>query len=78
MSVFLIPDGLAGERLDAVAARVSGYSRSRIESLVEAGNVTLDGAPVAKGSVRVREASCSSWRTPLRSACALAHTWPTG
>lgn len=54
MSVFLIPDGLAGERLDAVAARVSGYSRSRIESLVEAGNVTLDGAPVAKGSVRVR------------------------
>lgn len=54
MSVFLIPDGLAGERLDAVAARVSGYSRSRIESLVEAGNVTLDGAPVVKGSVRVR------------------------
>ena len=54
MSVFLVPDGLAGDRVDAVAARVSGYSRSRIEGLIGEGHVTLDGAVVAKGSQRVR------------------------
>ncbi|MDO5676555.1 MAG: RluA family pseudouridine synthase [Propionibacteriaceae bacterium] len=53
MSVFLVPDGLAGDRVDAVAARISGYSRSRIELLIEQGNVSLDGRPVSKGSQRV-------------------------
>ena len=53
MSVFIVPDALAGERIDAAAARVSGYSRSRIESIVEAGGVQLDGVLVAKGSQRV-------------------------
>ena len=53
MSVFIVPDALAGERIDAAAARVSGYSRSRIESIVEAGGVQLDGVVVAKGSQRV-------------------------
>ena len=53
MSVFIVPDALAGERIDAAAARVSGYSRSRIESIVEAGGVQLDGMVVAKGSQRV-------------------------
>nr|WP_255622294.1 RluA family pseudouridine synthase [Tessaracoccus sp. OS52] len=49
----MVPEALAGERIDAVAARVSGYSRSRIEALIEVGGVTLDGAPVAKPSQRV-------------------------
>ena len=53
MCVFIVPDALAGERIDAAAARVSGYSRSRIESIVEAGGVQLDGVVVAKGSQRV-------------------------
>lgn len=53
MSVFLVPDGLAGDRVDATAARVSGYSRSRIESLIEAGGLLLGGVVVAKGSQRV-------------------------
>lgn len=53
MSVFYIPEGLAGERLDAVAARVSGYSRSRIEGLIAEGNVRLDGSVATKGSARV-------------------------
>ncbi|MBB1512650.1 RluA family pseudouridine synthase [Tessaracoccus sp. MC1679] len=53
MSVFIVPDALAGERIDAAAARVSGYSRSRIESIIEAGGVQLDGVLVAKGSQRV-------------------------
>lgn len=53
MSVFLVPDGLAGDRVDATAARVSGFSRSRIESLIEAGGLLLGGVVVAKGSQRV-------------------------
>ena len=54
MSVFLVPDTLAGERLDAAAARVTGFSRSRIEDIIAAGGVSLDGARVDKGSTRIR------------------------
>lgn len=54
MSVFLVPDALAGERIDATAARVTGYSRSRIEALIESGGLDLDGQPVHRGSLRVR------------------------
>lgn len=53
MSVFLVPDALAGERVDAAAARITGYSRSRIEALISDGGVELDGVVVTKGSQRV-------------------------
>lgn len=53
MSLFLVPDALAGERVDAVAARISGYSRSRVEVFIEAGQVLLGGVTVTKGSQRV-------------------------
>ena len=53
MSVFIVPDALAGDRVDATAARVSGYSRSRVEALIEAGGVLLDGTVVVKASQRV-------------------------
>ena len=53
MSVFLIPDALAGERVDAAAARITGHSRSRILDLIESGGVELGGARVVKGSQRV-------------------------
>ena len=43
-----VPDGLAGERLDAAMARMFGFSRSRAAELIAAGNVTLDGEPAAK------------------------------
>lgn len=52
-SILLVPDGLDGERVDVAAARMSGLSRSRIEDLIEAGQVHLDGAPVTKAT-RVR------------------------
>ena len=54
MSVFLVPDALEGERVDVVAARVSGYSRSKIDAILQAGGILVDGATVAKGSTRVR------------------------
>ncbi len=53
MSVHLVPDGLDGERLDVAASRMTGLSRSRIESLIADGLVRLDGRIAAK-SDRVR------------------------
>ena len=47
-SVWLVPDGLDGERVDAAAARISGLSRSRLEALVAEGAVWLGGRAVTK------------------------------
>ncbi|HSE08904.1 MAG TPA: RluA family pseudouridine synthase [Nocardioidaceae bacterium] len=44
----IVPDGLAGERLDSALARLFGFSRSRAAELIAAGNVTLDGESAAK------------------------------
>lgn len=52
-SVWLVPDGLDGERVDAAAARMTGLSRSRVGDLAEAGGVQVNSTPVNK-SHRVR------------------------
>jgi len=44
----LVPEGLAGERLDAALARMFGFSRTRAADLIVAGNVSLDGSTAAK------------------------------
>ena len=54
MSVLFVPDGLAGERVDAAAARMTGWTRSRVAGLIAEGLVLLDGAAVARPSQRVR------------------------
>lgn len=54
--LLIVPDGLDGDRLDAATARMTGVSRSRIEELIDAGKVHLDGA-VAPKSTRVRTGS---------------------
>lgn len=54
MSIFLVPDAFDGDRVDAVASRVSGYSRSKIDAILDAGGLLLDGTAVAKGSAKVR------------------------
>ncbi len=46
--VLLVPDGLAGERVDAAAARMTGISRSRIAELAAEGGIRLDGEAVGK------------------------------
>ena len=48
----VVPDGLAGERLDTALARMFGFSRSRAAELIGAGHVRVDGAEPAK-SLRV-------------------------
>ncbi|MFT3861682.1 RluA family pseudouridine synthase [Micropruina sp.] len=50
MSVHLVPDGLAGERVDTAAARMTGLSRSRIDELIGQGLVQLDGRTVSKSA----------------------------
>jgi 23S rRNA pseudouridine1911/1915/1917 synthase len=45
-----VPDGLAGERLDAGLARLFGLSRSAVADLAEQGGVLVDGAPAAKST----------------------------
>ncbi|MDM8085844.1 RluA family pseudouridine synthase [Cellulomonas cellasea] len=43
-----VPDGLAGERVDAAIARLLGLSRTRAAELAAAGSVRLDGREVGK------------------------------
>lgn len=43
-----VPEGLAGERLDAALSRLFGFSRTRAAELVSAGDVLVDGAPATK------------------------------
>jgi 23S rRNA pseudouridine1911/1915/1917 synthase len=44
----VVPEALAGERLDRAVALLTGWTRSEVQTLVEAGSVLLDGARVAK------------------------------
>ncbi|MGH3470970.1 MAG: RluA family pseudouridine synthase [Nocardioidaceae bacterium] len=46
--VVLVPEGLAGERVDAAIARMFGISRTKAAELVSAGEVTLGGSTPAK------------------------------
>ncbi len=43
-----IPDGLAGERIDAALSRLLGLSRNVIVGLIDAEEVNKDGKPVSK------------------------------
>jgi 23S rRNA pseudouridine1911/1915/1917 synthase len=51
-----VPDGLAGERLDAGLARLLGLSRSAVADLAETGRVAVDGRTAGK-SDRLRAGS---------------------
>ena len=50
MSIHLVPDGLAGERVDAAASRMTGVSRSRLAELLAEGLVRLNGEVVSKSA----------------------------
>lgn len=51
-----VPDGLAGERVDVLVARMLGISRSAAAELADAGNIEVDDRRVAK-SARPQEGS---------------------
>jgi 23S rRNA pseudouridine1911/1915/1917 synthase len=46
--VLSVPDGLAGERVDAAMARMFGVSRTRAAALIADGHVVVDGLPPGK------------------------------
>jgi 23S rRNA pseudouridine1911/1915/1917 synthase len=46
--VLPVPEGLAGERVDAAMARLFGLSRTRAAELIAEGHVLVDGAGVGK------------------------------
>lgn len=48
LRVALVPDGLAGERVDAAVARMLGLSRARVAELAAGGRVVLGGKVVGK------------------------------
>ena len=75
-----VPDGLAGERLDAGLSRLLGLSRSAVADLADAGRVRLDGREVPK-SERLRSApairALADRISSLRSAMKTPpHRWP--
>ena len=49
----LVPDGLAGERIDIAIARMFGLSRTRAADMISAGGAELDGRAVASRSERL-------------------------
>jgi 23S rRNA pseudouridine1911/1915/1917 synthase len=59
----LVPDGLAGERVDTVLSRMFGLSRSRAAELIGQGVVELDGEQVSK-SDRVTPGAMLEARIP--------------
>ena len=46
----MVPDGLAGERLDAALSRLFGVSRTKAAEMIESGLVQVDGSPAPKSS----------------------------
>ncbi|MDP1819532.1 MAG: RluA family pseudouridine synthase [Acidimicrobiales bacterium] len=50
----VVPDALAGERVDRIVAMLSGLSRAEVVDLIAAGAVLVEGAPVVTRSSRLR------------------------
>jgi 23S rRNA pseudouridine1911/1915/1917 synthase len=44
----VVPDELAGERVDRVVALLTGWSRADVQALLESGDIVVGGARVAK------------------------------
>jgi 23S rRNA pseudouridine1911/1915/1917 synthase len=62
-----VPDGLAGERLDAGLSRLLGLSRSAVADLADSGRVRVDGREVPK-SERLRPGSWLEVELPEAAA----------
>lgn len=50
LRVIPVPEGLAGDRLDAGLSRLLGMSRSRCAELIESGGVLIDGVAPSKSA----------------------------
>lgn len=52
-----VPDGLAGQRVDAALAKLLGFSRSFAAEIVQAGGVAIDG----KAALKSERLTAGSW-----------------
>ena len=48
MDAFVVPDALAGQRVDRAVAMVTGWSRAEVQAVADRGEITVDGRVVAK------------------------------
>ncbi len=64
LKVLYVPEGLAGERVDAAISRMFGLSRTKAAEIVAAGGVTIDGVSPAK-SDRVEEGAFLEVAIPM-------------
>jgi 23S rRNA pseudouridine1911/1915/1917 synthase len=46
--VFVVPDALAGQRVDRAVAMVTGWSRAEVQAIADLGGITVGGRAVAK------------------------------
>jgi 23S rRNA pseudouridine1911/1915/1917 synthase len=46
--MFVVPESLAGERVDRAVAFLTGWTRSDVQTMVDGGHVLVGGQPVAK------------------------------
>ena len=64
----VVPESLAGERLDRAVALLTGWTRREVQDLVEAGAVLVDGARVAKSrKLEAGERDRGARRRPRRA-----------
>jgi 23S rRNA pseudouridine1911/1915/1917 synthase len=73
----LVPDGLAGERVDAAIARMFGLSRTRAAEIIGEGMVAVDGHEVAK-SDRVQAGSMLEATIPAAAPVAVVPEFVEG
>jgi len=71
-----VPDGLAGERVDAALARLLGVSRTRAAELAAEGGVLVDGRAVGKSDRLPAGAWLSIDMAPLEAPAAVAPPQP--
>jgi 23S rRNA pseudouridine1911/1915/1917 synthase len=45
---FVVPEALAGQRVDRAVALVTGWSRAEVQAVADRGEITVDGRAVAK------------------------------
>jgi len=48
VDAFVVPDALAGQRVDRAVAMVTGWSRAEVQAVADRGEITVDGRVVAK------------------------------
>ena len=48
IETFVVPESLAGERVDRAVAMVTGWSRAEVQAVADRGEIEIDGKVVAK------------------------------